>query len=355
MFYFCKDITEIDLSNFDTSKVTDMKDMFVSCSSLTLLDLSNLNTSIVTNMEAMFDSCSSLTLLDLSNFNTSKVTNMKAMFNYCSSLTSLDLSNFHTSIVTSMSYMFHKCSSLSILNLSNFDTSKVTHMESMFDGCQKLEYINLKNFIENESLSVTYIFDNVPNNVIVCINENSNKIKTQIEKKSNYIIDCSDNYKGILISNSIINTIKFDIKNINCYNISLNEQLCLKCNEDYYEIENDNYTNDNYTNDYIKCYKDPKGYYLDKNIYKKCFYTCNECEKNGNNITHNCLKCNDNYSYEIKRNNYSNCYIKCNYYHYFDYNNYYCTINSSCPEKYSKLIGDECVNNTEIKNTIEYI
>ena len=54
-------------------------------------------------------------------------------------------------------------------------------------------------------------------------------------------------------------------------------------------------------------------------------------------------------------NNYSNCYIKCEYYHYFDNNNYYCTINSSCPEKYSKLIEDECVNNTDINNTIDYI
>ena len=56
---------------------------------------------------------------------------------------------------------------------------------------------------------------------------------------------------------------------------------------------------------------------------------------------HNCLKCNDKYSYEIKINNYSNCYIKCNYYHYFDNNIYYCTDNSSCPEKYSKLLIDK--------------
>ena len=79
--------------------------MFASCSSLTAVDLSNLDTSNVTNMYAMFYHCNSLTLLDLSNFNTSKVTSMGSMFDGCSSLTSLDLSSFNTRNVTSYSNM----------------------------------------------------------------------------------------------------------------------------------------------------------------------------------------------------------------------------------------------------------
>ena len=229
-------------------------------------------------------------------------------------------------------------------------------MIEMFSGCKNLEYINLKNFIENEDLSVTNIFNNVPDNIVVCLNKYSTKIKTEIEKKSNYTLNCSNDYKNYLINNSIIDSINFDTDYINCYDISLNEQLCIKCNEDYYEIENDNYTD---KDGYIKCYKVPIGYYLDKNEskYKKCFYTCKECEITGNNITHNGLKCNDNYSYEIKTKDYFNCYINCSYYHYFDNSNYSCTINSSCPEKYSYLIEDkmECIKITEIKNIIEYI
>ena len=61
--------------------------MFNDCSSLTSLDLSNFNTSKVTNMYGMFWSCSSLTTLYLSNFDTSKVTDINTMFRYCSSLT----------------------------------------------------------------------------------------------------------------------------------------------------------------------------------------------------------------------------------------------------------------------------
>ena len=63
LFRGCSNITEIDLSNFDTSKVTDIKGMFYNCSSLTSLNLSNINTSKVTNMDDLFAYCSSLTSL----------------------------------------------------------------------------------------------------------------------------------------------------------------------------------------------------------------------------------------------------------------------------------------------------
>ena len=43
-------------------------------------------------MSSMFYDCSSLTSLDLSKWDTSKVTNMNNMFNNCSSLETLDLS-----------------------------------------------------------------------------------------------------------------------------------------------------------------------------------------------------------------------------------------------------------------------
>ena len=97
MFRDCHDITEIDLSNFNTSDVTYMNGMFRDCSQLTSLDLSNFNTSKVTFMFGMFIGCSQLTSIDLSNFDTSKVTYMGSMFSGCSQLTSIDLSNFDTS------------------------------------------------------------------------------------------------------------------------------------------------------------------------------------------------------------------------------------------------------------------
>ena len=48
----------------------------------------------------MFYNCASLTSLDVSNFNTSNVTNMSYMFQSCSKLTTLDLSSVMMDIMT---------------------------------------------------------------------------------------------------------------------------------------------------------------------------------------------------------------------------------------------------------------
>ena len=79
MFSFCSKLTSLDLSNFDTSNVTNMSSMFHNCSKLTSLDVSNFDTSKVTSMYCMFDSCSSLTSLIMSGGLNSSV-NVTDMF-----------------------------------------------------------------------------------------------------------------------------------------------------------------------------------------------------------------------------------------------------------------------------------
>ena len=139
-------MTSIDLTNVDTSRVTDMTGMFDYCQSLTSLDLSNFDTSSVTLMTAMFQQCEKLTTLNISNFNTSKVMNMSYIFRYCSKLASLNLNNFNTSNVTTMYMMFYNCASLLSLDVSSFDTSNVTNMSYMFNKCQLLINLDLSSF-----------------------------------------------------------------------------------------------------------------------------------------------------------------------------------------------------------------
>ncbi len=97
-------------------------------------------------MSGMFSGCDTLTELDVSNFDTSNVTNMSSMFNHCETLTELDVSNFDTSNVTDMSGMFCYCETVAELDLRNFDTSNVTDMSEMF-----LNSFNLKNvYVSNK-------------------------------------------------------------------------------------------------------------------------------------------------------------------------------------------------------------
>ena len=120
--------TELDISNIDTSHVTDMTGMFEDCSATTL-DLSSFDTSNVTDMSSMFQ-FSKATTIDLSSFYTPNLKYMSYMFTY-SQATTINLSSFNTSKVTNMYAMFYKVKA-SILDLSSFDTSNVTNMNSIF-------------------------------------------------------------------------------------------------------------------------------------------------------------------------------------------------------------------------------
>ncbi|EDH3593748.1 BspA family leucine-rich repeat surface protein [Listeria monocytogenes] len=152
MFYGSVAIN-LDLSNFDTSSVTDMSGMLGDTAAN--LDLSNFDTSQVNNMSYMFDS-SAATSLDLSNFDTSQVQEMSYMF-YGSAATSLDLSNFDTSQVYDMSYMFADSVATS-LDLSNFDTSQVTGMDYMFSGSAATS-LDLSSFDTSQVNGMSYMFD----------------------------------------------------------------------------------------------------------------------------------------------------------------------------------------------------
>ena len=147
MFNACSSLTQLNASNWDTSKVTNMGAMFNGCSKLANLDLSNFDTSNVTSMSYMFNNCSQLTQLDVSNWNTSNVTKMNSMFYRCRVLTSLDVSNWVTSSVIDMSSMFYNCFSLTQLDLSKWDTSKAT---------------NMSNFIVNASVLQNFISCAIP-------------------------------------------------------------------------------------------------------------------------------------------------------------------------------------------------
>ena len=181
MFSGMSNITSLDLSNFDTSMVTDMSYMFNDMSSLTSLDLSNFDTSKVVYMDGMFNDMSSLT--SFSNFDTSDAAYMRNMFRGMSSLTSLkvshssrfftkmdgifagmssltslDLSDFDTSSATNMTFMFYGMSSLTSLDLSNFDTSRVEYMDGMFYGMSSLTSLDLSNFDTSRVEDMTGMF-----------------------------------------------------------------------------------------------------------------------------------------------------------------------------------------------------
>ena len=158
MFKECQSLEYLNLSTFDTSITNYLNFMFYNCFSLKSLDLRSFNTEVVVDMNQMFHNCSSLTSLDISSFNTKSTIFMSKMFCGCLSLTSLDLSGFNTTLVTNFEYFFANCESLTSIDLTKFDTSNCDNMLGMFINCKSLTSLDISNFNTSLLINMDYMF-----------------------------------------------------------------------------------------------------------------------------------------------------------------------------------------------------
>lgn len=131
MFQY-SDVEEIDITQFDTSTILFMKEMFRGTSATSIKGLENMNTSNVLDMTAMFADTNFETL-NLLKLNTSKVSNMIFMFSN-NSTPELDLSNFDTSSLKYIDGIFSDNSSENI-NVSNWNLTNITQVKDFFYNC----------------------------------------------------------------------------------------------------------------------------------------------------------------------------------------------------------------------------
>ena len=184
MFRDCVGLTgTLNISSFNTTQATDMSYMFCGCLNLTGITFgSNFKTANVTDMSCMFSSLAeaqeyppamNLTSLDVSGFNTEKVTNMRQMFYMCYKLKDdeLVLTNFKTKLVTDMSHMFacynYKSGSnsslhpghLTKLDLSGWEFDNVTSTANMFDRQENLSDLKFPSLTNFKNLTtMTFMF-----------------------------------------------------------------------------------------------------------------------------------------------------------------------------------------------------
>ena len=99
----------------------------------------------VTDMSYMFYvNEKTITAINLSNFDTTHVTNMSGMCYQCTNLTSVDLSNCDTSHVTNMRYMFYECNRLTTIK-GVIDMKSCKYCDYLFRNCNRLTGVKIKN------------------------------------------------------------------------------------------------------------------------------------------------------------------------------------------------------------------
>ena len=158
MFWGFKNLLNIDLEHFDTSRTTDMANMFSNLNKIERINLSKFNTEKTTSMSGMFYLSRNLLELDLKSFKTSNVLYMNDMFFGVEKLVNLDLSMFDTKKVLSMGHMFHDMKNIENLDVSSFNTSKVINMTCMFSGMENIKILNLSNFDTSSVKEMTLMF-----------------------------------------------------------------------------------------------------------------------------------------------------------------------------------------------------
>jgi surface protein len=118
-------------------------------------------------MSDMFRKCTELTSIDLSGLNTSKVTNMSSMFSGCTGLTSITgLSGLNTSSVTNMSWMFYDCKK--IITTVTIKASTLNGYYDMFYGAAtvtgakiKVNYTSANSDLVDSMISTKSLSSNV--------------------------------------------------------------------------------------------------------------------------------------------------------------------------------------------------
>ena len=144
------------ISRWDTSKVTDMSELFSGAhdfdESLNDWDVSN-----VTTMKYMFSWATSFNQ-PIGDWDVSNVTNMKQMFRLATSFNQ-PIGDWDMSNVSNMEEMFYEAKSFN-QPIGDWDVSNVTIMKDMFSWAKSFNQVNIDEWSISESSKKEIMFDN---------------------------------------------------------------------------------------------------------------------------------------------------------------------------------------------------
>ena len=116
----------VDISGWDTSNVIYMNDMFSECDNIKkIIGIENLDVSKLRCANSMFYGCKNLVELDLTNWNPISLQNAWSMFDSCSNLKIIkNIENWQLPNIKSVRQMFYNCTKLDV-DLSNWDLTNI--------------------------------------------------------------------------------------------------------------------------------------------------------------------------------------------------------------------------------------
>ena len=173
MFKGCKDLTGVLTDETEEGEdgfaatlridaATDIGNMFFECRSLTGVSLSGNGTETDTGLSIinnLFSGCDGLSKAEIKNIYSTALLSINGLFRDKANLKSVDLSGFIIPNAAEMQYTFAGCTTLSSINFGTFDTSGATNMSYMFQACKAITTLDLRSFNTKEVTTMAYMFD----------------------------------------------------------------------------------------------------------------------------------------------------------------------------------------------------
>ena len=189
MFFGCKNMNFESLENWDVSNVEDMSYMFTG-TNITGKEIENWDVSNVENMSSMFEYCTNFNC-DLSKWNVSKVKYATTMFSDCNNFTGQSLEKWNIKSVTLARGMFRDCYKFNI-DVSAWDVSNITDFSEMFKSCSLFEGIGLDKWKLDSAKRIDSMFYDCHK---LSVKLNRWKI-TSLVSKNRYVFKDCENMKG---------------------------------------------------------------------------------------------------------------------------------------------------------------
>lgn len=135
-----KDIKKVFI--VDDIYPTSCYQWFYDCENLIeIKNIDKLHTNKCTDIERMFYNCKKIKYLNLSNFDISKCERIGEMFANCENLQELNLTSFDTKNIKDMRYIFENCRNLKEIKVSKKWKLDGIKKDGMFNNCKTNKFI----------------------------------------------------------------------------------------------------------------------------------------------------------------------------------------------------------------------
>lgn len=177
-----------------TDTPISLSGLFIYCKTVTSLDLTDWDTSNVVDMSYLFYDCNALIDLKIANWDTGNVKSFASMFNWCNALPSLDITNWHTHAVENISFMFEGCFKLTNLDIKNWQLPNLQYARGLFLEAHKTCVAHNQNLVQYTEKDLEKFYTTTE------IHDETNIAKIQISATQEFLhaLEFTKNFEGFV-------------------------------------------------------------------------------------------------------------------------------------------------------------